>query len=187
MTMRMTERNYREKSCVLCGKRFKPEHPRRKRCQACSRVLCVLCATDISKSASLSRVLKGRKRICIDCYSFCIFNRFRGGVPVAPLGERRKGKQGYVYVKTEQGWELEHRMVMAKTLGRPLKAGEIVHHKDEDRANNDPGNLVLCQGLREHLQTHHAHNLKNPPTHHNGKRRPGDPGYVPIKRADAQE
>ena len=41
-------------------------------------------------------------------------------------------------------------------------------------------NLVICRGFREHLETYHADDLKNPPVHHNGKRRKGDPGYIPI-------
>ena len=32
---------------------------------------------------------------------------------------------------------------MEQLLGRPLKKGENVHHKDGDRLNNDPSNLEL--------------------------------------------
>lgn len=38
---------------------------------------------------------------------------------------------------------LEHRYVMAKKLGRPLRADESVHHKDNNRQNNKPSNLQL--------------------------------------------
>lgn len=37
----------------------------------------------------------------------------------------------------------EHRMVMAKTLGRPLTSNELVDHQDGVKTNNDPGNLRL--------------------------------------------
>ena len=35
------------------------------------------------------------------------------------------------------------RVVMSKVIGRELKLGEVVHHKDEDRTNNNPSNLRL--------------------------------------------
>jgi len=38
---------------------------------------------------------------------------------------------------------LEHRYVMAQTLGRPLEKWECVHHKDGNKLNNKPDNLEL--------------------------------------------
>jgi len=48
----------------------------------------------------------------------------------------------------------EHRVVAEQMLGRPLMLGEIVHHIDGDKHNNDPLNLqVMTQDdhMREHL------------------------------------
>lgn len=50
---------------------------------------------------------------------------------------------GYIYVKVEGAWKLEHRYVMEQTLGRPLERHEKVIHKDDDHGNNDPANLEL--------------------------------------------
>ena len=41
---------------------------------------------------------------------------------------------------------LEHRLVMARLIGRPLMADESVHHIDGDRSNNTVGNLQLRRG-----------------------------------------
>ena len=37
----------------------------------------------------------------------------------------------------------KHRFVMEGILGRPLKPSEDVHHKDGNKANNNPSNLEL--------------------------------------------
>lgn len=47
---------------------------------------------------------------------------------------------------TVGGYVLEHRLVMAEKLGRPLTDSETVHHKDTNRQNNHPDNLELRQG-----------------------------------------
>ena len=48
-----------------------------------------------------------------------------------------------------------HRQVAEKMLGRKLRKGEIVHHKDGNLRNNDPSNLtVMTQS--QHVKLHHA-------------------------------
>ncbi len=50
---------------------------------------------------------------------------------------------GYVRVKVNGEWVLEHRYVMEEKIGRKLTDEELVHHKDEDKKNNSPDNLEI--------------------------------------------
>jgi hypothetical protein len=43
----------------------------------------------------------------------------------------------------KDGYVMEHRLIVAQHLGRPLKRTEVVHHIDHDPTNNDPANLML--------------------------------------------
>ena len=43
-----------------------------------------------------------------------------------------------------------HRVVSEQVLGRKLLPNEIVHHRDGDKWNNDPSNLVVMT-QSEHL------------------------------------
>ena len=60
---------------------------------------------------------------------------------------------------------------MEAKLKRKLSSTEIVHHDDENGENNSGDNLILEMGLRNHLNNHHKHSLKNPPVHHCGRRK----------------
>lgn len=57
--------------------------------------------------------------------------------PLYPMAQQKVGKVRYAF---------EHRIVMARSLGRLLRSNETVHHLDGNRQNNDISNLQLRQG-----------------------------------------
>lgn len=50
-----------------------------------------------------------------------------------------------------------HRIVAEQILGRPLKPGEVVHHIDRNKRNNNPNNLMVFASQREHAEWHAKH------------------------------
>jgi hypothetical protein len=72
----------------------------------------------------------------------------RLGTPVGtrcilPTGYVEVCARGNPLVKSENGRILEHRLVMAQHIGRPLDASETVHHINGDRSDNRLANLEL--------------------------------------------
>ena len=60
--------------------------------------------------------------------------------------DRYEDRDGYVLIMTEQGRRAEHRVIMEAALGRPLRKGESVHHRNGVRNDNRPENLELWIG-----------------------------------------
>lgn len=57
------------------------------------------------------------------------------------ITRERNGYVEYLDPKTGQ-WKSTHRRVLEKRLGSDIIEGKHVHHIDEDKTNNRPGNLV---------------------------------------------
>ena len=50
---------------------------------------------------------------------------------------------GHPNAKAKGGWIAEHVWVMSQVLGRPIRQGESVHHKNNIKHDNRPDNLEL--------------------------------------------
>lgn len=63
----------------------------------------------------------------------------------------------YISMARKDGYVMEHRLLVAQALGRPLLRVEVVHHIDHNPANNDLNNLQLFASNRDHkLHEHHG-------------------------------
>lgn len=49
----------------------------------------------------------------------------------------------------------EHRLVAEITLRRTLRENEVVHHRDGNKRNNAPENLVVFQSQSDHVRHHY--------------------------------
>ena len=73
-------------------------------------------------------------------------------------GGRTIDKHGYVLLRRPEhpaannsGYVREHRLVAEETLGRLLKSTEVVHHMNDDPADNRPANLMVYETNALHL------------------------------------
>lgn len=60
----------------------------------------------------------------------------------------------YKTIQVNNREELNYNIVMEKKLGRPVKKSEVVHHINNDKMNDTPKNLYLCECVGIHRSVH---------------------------------
>jgi len=68
---------------------------------------------------------------------------------------RYLSQSGYVSIKTDAGWKLEHRVVWQHHNG-PIPDGGVIHHVSGDRADNRIENLEMLPN-GDHVAAHAGH------------------------------
>lgn len=168
-----------EYKCVVCGKQCRrkrspantPKNPKfcSQKCNGAYKTLnkkgptanfhgeCESCGEKFSTYRGPSNQ-KIKPRFCsIQCIGLAQRNEhnpaYNGG---------RYGCNGYVAIfdpgnsmASKKNIVLEHRLVVAHAIGRPLNNKEVVHHIDGDKKNNTLSNLIIFKNNSDHIK-HHA-------------------------------
>lgn len=120
------------KTCPICGVRF--ETPR-----AEAKVCSLACRRQLMAARNRSDPVAQAERA-----------KLGGAVRGAQISAMSRPSEGYV--RLAEG--LEHRVVAAAVLGRPLDAAEVVHHEDQNKRNNHPFNLIVFPTTAAHTRHH---------------------------------
>ncbi len=150
-----------ELKCPVCGDLFHVEPMAMKlslrktcsmKCKGISSLRgetreCASCGKQFYVARSIAK-----RRLAIYCSNSC---------SQAPKKKDKvAGGGGYVWVHcpghssaTNGGLAPEHRLVAEAKIGRPIVPGEVVHHLDRDKKNNNAVNLLVLSRA-EHLLVH---------------------------------
>ena len=114
-------------------------------------LICEMCGSTFT-------VIPSRKNKARFCGKTCS-QTWKGRLGGKVTGEIMKSRaQGKAYTKISG--RHKHRVIAEQMLGRKLYKGEVVHHKDRNKLNNDPSNLeIMTQS--EHARLHMKEMRKN--------------------------
>ena len=66
----------------------------------------------------------------------------------------------FVSMARKDGYVMEHRLMVAEAIGRPLTRAECVHHENHDATDNRLENLILFKSNANHKKYEHGQPIK---------------------------
>lgn len=140
-------------SCKECKREFQPSSSTTRFCsRECSKIglrrtrknlLCLTCEKELVGDANR------KVRFC--SHSCALAGRKKPNMKtVRPEGARKTNFAGYIVIKVNGKWVLEHRYVVEQKLGRPLVKTEHVHHLNGQKSDNRPENLEIWKKRHPH-------------------------------------
>jgi hypothetical protein len=102
-----------------------------------------------------------RKSYCAAHY--CRWRKYGNVIPEKKLGTMLikpfykpylLKQSGYMQIRVNGKYKLEHLVIAENVLGRTLKYPEVVHHANENRSDNRKENLVICPDRAYHNLLH---------------------------------
>lgn len=138
-----------DNNCIDCGKVI---DPRSRRCPKCRQIA--------------QNSFKGKKHSIISKLLIGKSSKLYMESRILREGMKSKATGGYVQIrshthpnKNNHNYVMEHILIMSENLGRPLIKGEIIHHIDFCRDNNELSNLWLCDRSSHHQTEVSLHSL----------------------------
>lgn len=135
----------------------KPEIPAKsyeRPCERCGAVFRV-------RPSDVRKALAKGNRPRRFCSTKCQHESYRGAGNPKWRGGTVRQVSGYIYEyapghphATQDGYVMQHRLVMERSLGRYLDPAEVVHHRNHIRDDNRPENLALLPDQSTHRQLH---------------------------------
>jgi hypothetical protein len=156
-------------NCETCGGSFHPEYGREKTSRYCSKSCyhegrwgktppnsCLTCGKDISDTGDRSQ-----KFCSVKCTGEWRSQNIRGENHPTYQGAIAYGRDNRYRARRSpdhpfadsKGYVMEHRLVVEDALGRILDPGEVVHHINEEPADNRIENLEVMT-TAEHDRLH---------------------------------
>ncbi len=153
--------------CTECGKAYSTQAcwAKRARNPTCSRKCCGKArGRELVKHSHLGRA--GWKATSLASFRQKMTgpsnHAWRGGVTIFKTHGNYSGVR-YVRCPTEfiqmarqDGYVMEHRLIMARLIRRCLTRIEVVHHRDHDPTNNTVSNLEIWPDNRSHKLAEHG-------------------------------
>ncbi len=126
-----------EKTCPTCKKKFKKKYSYSKKYWKNQKYCSIKCSGTLFKKGSIAWNKGKSGKIGKDSPSY------KGGRNISVAGYVR------ILIPGTGSYQLEHRLVIEKHLGRKLKRTEQVHHKNGIKADNRIENLELMD-IKKH-------------------------------------